>query len=551
MKALKVAAATPKVKVADVDWNVGEIVRLCREIAGECDPGLIVFPELAVTGYTCGDLFLQKALIDGAARGLESLCAQTAELAQTIVVGCPVAFEGKLLDAAMVIRGGRIIGTAAKTALSPEESRWFQAGSPSQTFSAGDLAFGVIVGDDLKQTSESDVALRLAASFEIAGRHERRKALLQALPGCNVFCCNGYGESTDDYVWAGSSLIYQNGVKLAENRRFQSGSSWICAELDPGKQPSAAETKPSLQEDANREIFDIQVTALMSRLEHIHCSKCVIGVSGGLDSTLALLVICEAFDRLGYDRKGIYGVTMPCFGTSDRTKSNAWVLMEKLGITAMEIGIGDAVTQHFKDIGQDPSNHDVTFENAQARERTQVLMDLGNKVGGIVVGTGDLSEIALGWCTYNGDHMSMYGVNSGVPKTFIRAIVRMLSKGHPCEAALLDILDTPVSPELLPGSQPTEDIIGPYELHDFFLWHICHGESPKDILPAASLVFADTYDKETVRKWLKIFLKRFFSQQFKRSCSPCGPKVMDISLSPRAWLMPTDASASLWLKELD
>ncbi|MBO4466433.1 MAG: NAD(+) synthase [Bacteroidales bacterium] len=548
MKALKVAAATPKVKVADVDWNVTEIVRLSKEIAANSDPGLIVFPELAVTGYTCGDLFLQKALISKAESGVRRLLSETAGLTQTLVVGCPVASEGKLLDAALVIRGGKIIGTAAKTSISPEESRWFQAGESSQAFNVGEFTFSVIVGDDLKTTSESVLTIRLAASFEIAGKHDRRKALLQALPGCNVFCCNGYGESTDDYVWAGSSLIYQNGVMLAENKRFQSTSSWISAEFNLERQPSA---EPSLPEDANREIFDIQVTALMSRLEHIHCSKCVIGVSGGLDSTLALLVICEAFDRLGYDRKGIYGVTMPCFGTSDRTKSNAWILMEKLGITAMEIGIGDAVTQHFKDIGQDPSNHDVTFENAQARERTQVLMDLSNKVGGIVVGTGDLSEIALGWCTYNGDHMSMYGVNSGVPKTLIRAIVRMLAKGHPCEAALLDILDTPVSPELLPGSQPTEGIIGPYELHDFFLLHVCHGESPKVILSAASLVFAGTYDKETVRKWFKIFLKRFFSQQFKRSCSPCGPKVMDISLSPRAWLMPTDASASLWLEELD
>ncbi len=549
MKAFKAAAATPKVKVAHVDWNIGEIGRLSKEIAGKCNPDLIVFPELAVTGYTCGDLFLQQALINKAESGVKRLCSETSGLTQTLVVGCPIVSEGKLLDAALVIRGGDIVGMAAKTALSPMEQRWFQPGSPSQPFDAGGLAFGIVIGDDLTSASESGITVRPAASFEVAGKHDRRKASLAALPGCNIYCCNGYGESTDDLVWAGSSLIYSNGVKLAENKRFQKESSWICAEIDPDKQVSA---EPSEPEDTNREIFDIQVTALMSRLEHIHCSKCVIGVSGGLDSTLALLVICESFDRLGLDRKGIYGVTMPCFGTSDRTRSNAWVLMERLGITAMEIGIGNAVSQHFKDIGQDPSMHDVTFENAQARERTQVLMDLGNKVGGIVIGTGDLSEIALGWCTYNGDHMSMYGVNAGVPKTLIRAIVRMLSKGHPCEAALLDILDTPVSPELLPGSQPTEGIIGPYELHDFFLWHVCKGESPKDILLAASKEFAGTYDKDTVKNWLKIFLKRFFSQQFKRACSPCGPKVLDISLSPRGdWMMPTDASPDLWLEELD
>ena len=570
---LWVTTATPKVKVADVDWNIGEIISMCHNIAAGDNPSIIVFPELAVTGYTCGDLFRQKVLVEAAEKGVEKLCAETAKLSQTVVVGCPVARDGELYDAALVIREGKIIGMVPKTDLTPEESRWFKGASSSRLFHTGKVSFRVQVGESPSSADGADIVICPAASFELAGKHLRRKARLCALSELNraayVYSCNGYGESTDDYVWAGSSLICAGGKVVAEKTRFQTVSSWITSAIDLGLLdqtsglstdgwfPDPARRDPYSPTDINllhgfcREVFDLQVTALMSRLEHIRCSKCVIGMSGGLDSTLALLVICEAFDRLGYDRKGIYGVTMPCFGTSGRTKSNAWVLMDRLGITAMEIGIGDAVTQHFKDIGQDISVHDVTFENAQARERTQVLMDLGNKIGGIVVGTGDLSEIALGWCTYNGDHMSMYGVNGGVPKTMIRAIVRLLASGHPCETALLDILDTPVSPELLPGSQPTEGIIGPYDLHDFFLWHVCRGEAPRDILSLASRAFSDTYDEDTIRKWLKIFLKRFFSQQFKRACSPCGPMVLDVSLSPRgSWNMPTDASVNLWINNL-
>ncbi len=540
---MRVAAVSPKVKVADVDWNVGEIVRLCKEIATRDNPSVIVFPELAVTGYTCGDLFLQKILIDGAWRAVERLCNETASLPQTLVVGCPVQQGGALYDAALVIRQGAVIGTVPKTKLSAQESRWFAEGSPAPVFDG----FKVVVGDISGSTAEEDgITIRIAASCELAGRQDKRKAALAAAPGAVVYCSNGYGESTDDLVWAGSSLIYENGRLLAENKRFQRESSWITAELGAG-----APAVPSEPMDRCTEIFNIQATALMSRLEHIRCDKCVIGVSGGLDSTLALLVICEAFDRLGYDRKNIYGLTMPCFGTSDRTHSNAWKLMEALGITAMEINIGAAVSQHFADIGQDPNKHDVTFENAQARERTQILMDLSNKVGGIVIGTGDLSEISLGWCTYNGDHMSMYGVNSGVPKTLMRSMVRQIAKGHPCEATLIDIVDTPVSPELVPG-QVTEDTIGPYELHDFFLEKVVAGEAPREVLADAVETFKGSYDSPTILKWLKTFYRRFFTQQFKRACSPCGPKVLDISLSPRGdWMMPTDASVELWLKELD
>ena len=557
MKALvRVAAATPVVRVADVDWNAGEIIRLSREIASECNPSVIVFPELAVTGYTCGDLFFQQALIHGAERAVERICSETANLSQTLVVGCPVASSASLYDAAVVIREGKIMGIATRTLLGAAESRWFSISDrDSEVFFAGRQCRmgGALSIEGLTVSvgcpaaaGPSDIVLCPAASYELAGRHTSRKALFASAPGAYVYSCNGYGESTDDFVWAGSSLIYENGRLLAENRRFRNKSGWIFADISADS-PAIAEEPSDYLED----IFNIQTTALMSRLEHINCHRCVIGVSGGLDSTLALLVICEAFDRLGYDRKDIYGVTMPCFGTSDRTHSNAWKLMESLGITAMEINIGKAVTQHFEDIGQDPSVHDVTFENAQARERTQILMDLSNKVGGIVVGTGDLSEIALGWCTYNGDHMSMYGVNSGVPKTLMRSMVRRIAKGHPCEATLLDIVDTPVSPELLPG-QVTEEAIGPYELHDFFLERVARGDAPRDIHAAAVKAFDGQYDSPTILKWLKIFYKRFFTQQFKRACSPCGPKVLDVSLSPRGdWMMPTDASADIWLKELD
>lgn len=542
---MRVAAVSPRVKVADVDWNVGEIVRLCKKIGAQDNPSIIVFPELAVTGYTCGDLFLQKILIDGAWRAVERLCAQTASLPQTLVVGCPVCLGGALYDAALVIRQGVVIRTVPKTKLSAQESRWFSEG-PSDSHAEFD-GFRVVVGDIPGSPVDGDgITIRIAASCELAGRQDKRKAAFAAAPGAVVYCSNGYGESTDDLVWAGSSLIYENGRLLAENRRFQRESSWITAELGAGAPAISSEPM-----DRCTEIFNIQATALMSRLEHIRCDKCVIGVSGGLDSTLALLVICEAFDRLGYERKNIYGLTMPCFGTSDRTHSNAWKLMEALGITAMEINIGAAVTQHFADIGQNPDKHDVTFENAQARERTQILMDLSNKVGGIVIGTGDLSEISLGWCTYNGDHMSMYGVNSGVPKTLMRSMVRQIAKGHPCEATLIDIVDTPVSPELVPG-QVTEDTIGPYELHDFFLEKVVAGEAPREVLADAVETFKGTYDSPTIVKWLKTFYRRFFTQQFKRACSPCGPKVLDISLSPRGdWMMPTDASVELWLKELD
>ena len=559
---LRIAAATPKIKVADVNANIDEIVRLCRAIASESNPSVIVFPELCVTGYTCGDLFNQKTLLSGVERGIERLCRETASLPQTIVAGYPAECEGEPVDAVLVIRGGKILD--------------FEG----HTFELDGITFAIELGDTLLEsgvssegTEGADIILCPVASYEIAGRHDKRKAALAAesarLSAAYVYCCSGYGESTDDFAWAGSSLIYANGVKLAENERFLHDSSWICADIDlealhaPGQgfhADSAGKTEidphPFVPADPARlkerclEIFNIQTVALMSRLEHIHCDKCVIGVSGGLDSTLALLVVCEAFDRLGFDRKGIYAVTMPCFGTSDRTHSNASSLMDALGLTSMEIGIGEAVLQHFRDIGQDPSKHDLTFENAQARERTQVLMDLANKVGGIVIGTGDLSEIALGWCTYNGDHMSMYGVNSGVPKTLVRAMVRQLASNYPCEKTLLDIADTPVSPELVPG-QVTEDLVGPYELHDFFLRRFFLNETPHEILDNAVKAFGSSYDKETILKWLRTFIRRFFSQQFKRSCSPCGPKIGSVGLSPQDWHMPTDASASLWLADLD
>lgn len=637
----RVAAVTPAVRIADPAGNASNIVRLSVETAGNCCPSVVVFPELSVTGYTCEDLFAQQVLIEGAERAVEEICAGTSGLEQIIIVGCPVMVGARLYNTAIVIRGGRILGIVPKTYIPGSEEfyekRHFESGArlgaslrsiryasqqcnigAMQLFRCGETTFGIELCQDLwvpippstyASLGGAQVIFNLSASNELTGKQEMRHHLVQAtssrlLTGY-VYCCCGNGESTDDLVWGGASMIYECGWKLAENELFMDGDSVIVADIDRAKiQESrgrsstykllgefgpdkhsldgseytivdcgeSADTPfdrklyrkinphPFVPEDGTalekrcREVFEIQCAGLRSRLHAIGCSKCVIGVSGGLDSTLALLVCMETFKRMGLDPKGIYAVTMPCFGTSDRTHDNAWDLMEALGVSYQEINIADAVTMHFKDIGQDPELHDAAYENSQARERTQVLMDLANKVGGIVVGTGDLSELALGWCTYNGDHMSMYGVNAGVPKTLVKEIVRW--KASLCDgktsSTLLDICDTPISPELVPGTQITEDIVGPYELHDFFLKHMREGESPRKILLYACNAFEGVYDKETILKWLRTFIRRFFSQQFKRSCMPNGPKVGSVSLSPRGdWRMSTESSPDLWLADLE
>ncbi len=552
---LKVTAVTPRVWLADPVKNSEEIIRRVREAAAS-GSDIVVLPEMCLTGATCGDLFRQELLLEAARRAALEVAKATAGLDITIVLGLPVGSDGGYSSGAAVLKGGKFL----------EE----------------DPRFLVVTGETIPGglPEGTQLVLHLAASPELVTRHAARKRSLAALTyrtgASYVYCAAGYGESTGDAVYAGPSLIYQKGRLLAENARFSRETGIICAELDPdapAEEPEAAPAAPALRanpfvpddtaELASRcdDILSIQSLGLMTRLEHVGCKTAVLGISGGLDSTLALLVTVKAFDSLGRDRKDIIAVTMPGFGTSDRTHGNASGLMAALGVTAREIPIGPAVSQHFSDIGHDPADHNVTFENAQARERTQILMDIANDTNGLVVGTGDLSEIALGWCTYNGDHMAMYSVNADVPKTLMQAMVRWAAENRFPEARgiLLDIVDTPISPELTPVDengrikQKTEDIVGPYELHDFFLYHLVrHARRPREIRALAVEAFAGRYDEATVDRWLRKFLWRFFSQQFKRSCSPEGPRVGSVCLSPRgAWAAPSDVSAALWVSDLD
>ena len=548
---LKVAAVTPRVWLADPMKNAVEISRLVREAAG-AGTDIAAFPAMCVTGATCGDLFKQPLLLDAARKAVLSVAEATSDLDVTVVLGLPVP-EG---SGYAILRGGKVL--------------------------ADDPRFKVLTCNEIPVDlpSGTSLVLHLAAVPELVTRHAVRKRTIAGLSyrtgAAYVYCAAGYGESTGDAVYAGPSLIYQKGRLLAENPRFRTESGIIYASIDPaekGEKPSAAPAAPAVNPHpfvpadpdvlAERcgEILSIQVNGLRTRIEHIGCKTAVLGISGGLDSTLALLVTVATFDSLGKDRKDIIAVTMPGFGTSTRTHTNASALMEALGVDAREIPIGAAVAQHFSDIGHDPDNHNVTFENAQARERTQILMDIANDTDGLVVGTGDLSEIALGWCTYNGDHMANYTVNADVPKTIMQAMVRWAAVHRFPEAreTLLDIVDTPISPELTPVDengnikQKTEDLIGPYELHDFFLYHLVrHARRPSEIRALAVEAFAGKYDEATVDRWLRKFLWRFFSQQFKRSCSPEGPRVGSVCLSPRgAWAAPSDVSAALWVSDLD
>ena len=664
---IRTAAAVPSVKVADVIYNAAEICRLAGE-AFEKEVSLVAFPELSLTGHSCGDLFGQSLLVKGAEDGVRKIVEFSRGKSLTIVVGAPVSYRCRLYSCAIVIRNGNVKGIVPKTYITAEEGRIFASGSdflstevrndgamlcngkdsvregyfgeiryagqrcnisPNLIFGLGHSTFAIELGHDIwapvppsayHVLQGAHFIVNLSADREILMREEYRKALLRehtAKTICGyVYASAGFGESTRDNVYAGAASIWENGLMLAENERYQTTSSMIIADIDIERienlrkkshlfcsispdgtnatsyyrlydrrslgDAAASDFEKNLYRHIEphpfvpagdldyrcKEIIDIQVAGLIKRLSHINCQTAVIGISGGLDSTLALLVAVLAFDKLGWSRDRIVTVTMPGFGTTARTKNNATDLMEALGTRLREISIAAACEQHFKDISHDPSVRDATYENSQARERTQILMDIANQTGGLVIGTGDLSELALGWCTYNGDHMSMYGVNGGVPKTLVRSLVKWAAEnrfegmggadGRSIKEILLDIVDTPISPELLPANendeiqQVTEDLVGPYELHDFFIYNFMRcGYSPDKIFFLASKAFIDTYDEETISKWLRTLVRRFFNQQFKRSCMPDGPKVGYVGLSPRGdWDMPSDAWSTLFSSDI-
>lgn len=662
---VKIASAIPELKVADCEFNEKQIENLIIKAEGK-GVEIISFPELCLTGYTCGDLFAQQLLIDAAENTLYKLLNFTRSLNIISIIGMPMQFNSMLLNVAVVIQCGKILGVIPKTYLPNykeySEKRWFVSAFdfPSTTahlcaqtvnlggniiFHTNQTSFSVELCEDLfapvppsskLALSGAEIIFNLSACSESVGRYEYIKSLIkQQSERCicaYAYTSAGYGESTQDLVYSGNAFIYENGQLLSESERFSFEEQLIITEIDVqnlrndrrvntifnecvrthtysfAKNPNVVSnvativssgtaatndapiiniqcTTTKLNEDFEltryilphpfipeesaidercNDILSIQIGGLAKRIKHTNARTVIIGISGGLDSTLALLVCVKTFDKLGLDRKNIIGITMPGFGTTDRTYNNAISLMKQLGISIMEISIKESCIQHFNDIGHDISNHDVTYENAQARERTQILMDIANQKGGFVVGTGDLSELALGWATYNADHMSHYGVNCSIPKTLIKHIVKFIANSISdvvTKNTLHDILDTPVSPELLPASedgdinQKTEDLVGPYELHDFFLYHfIRYNSSPQKIFYLAQNAFKNRleYDDITIKKWLTVFLKRFFTQQFKRSCLPDGPKVGYVGLSPRGdWRMPSDASYNAWIAECE
>ena len=633
---ISVAAGTPKIRVADCRYNAEQIFTLMRE-ADKQGVKVLVLPELCLTSYTCGDLFLQDTLLQGAEEGLQTILEATRNLDIVTALGLPVwdKWDNKLYNCAAVIQKGEILGLVPKSYLPNYgefyEQRWFASGSGvehgielcgqhvslcvNQTFACDtmpNLVIGVEICEDLWAPAPpsvelarkgATVILNLSASNELVGKADYRRSLVTGQSArlmCGyVYADAGEGESTTDVVFTGHNLIAENGTLLAE-RRFATGLTVSEIDVDRlihdrrrtntftfGKEPPeiwrcsftlpVEEThltryvspSPFVPEDAAgraercEEILRIASLGLKKRLEHTGAKTAVVGLSGGLDSTLALLITALAMGMLNRPASDIIAVTMPCFGTTARTRSNAELLAERMGATLKVVDISQAVRRHFADIGQSMENHDVTFENGQARERTQVLMDIANQTGGLVIGTGDLSELALGWCTYNGDHMSNYAVNASIPKTLVRHLVAYLArdnakKDQALHDVLEDILDTPVSPELLPAvqgeiSQRTEDLVGPYELHDFFLYYMLRwGFPPRKIYRLAVYALGKTYSRDVILKWLKTFYRRFFSQQFKRSCLPDGPKVGSAALSPRGdWRMPSDASAALWMAELE
>ena len=669
---IRTAAAVPQLRLADTVANTEEMCRMI-ELAYQEQISMLVFPELSVTGSTCGDLIMHNTIIKGAEDGVRKLLESTRGKSMTIIAGAPVIYRSRLYNCAVVIRNGNIKGIVPKIHVNGSESRWFSSGkdflsqdvrndgellingkdcvrsgfcgeilyagqkcniSPNMLFGIGRCTFGVEIGQDLLSPIPPSSFLAMqgaqiiahpSAEAETVMAEKCRNTTLNQTSARNICAyihsSAGCGESSQDQVHAGAASIWEIGTKLAENTRYASSTLTI-ADVDiekiessrrraetfisyipDGSQTSghyrlynkinlgdAAETDyakklyrqieahpfapESEMEYRCREIFEIQTAGLQRRLSHIGCKTAVIGISGGLDSTMALLVAAMTTDRLGWSRDRILAVTMPGFGTTSRTKNNAWELMEALGVTCREISIVPACEQHFKDLGHDKSVHDATYENSQARERTQLLMDIANQTGGIVIGTGDLSELALGWATYNGDHMSMYGVNAGIPKTLVKRLVEWAANNmfdicgktdRGVKDILLDIVDTPISPELIPAfengeiKQVTEDLVGPYELHDFFIYNfIQSGYSAEKIFFLAKKAFQNpdkdsstgTYSDETIEKWLNTFVRRFFNQQFKRSCMPDGPAVDRVSLSPRGgWSMPSDANSTSFFKK--
>ena len=629
---VKVAAATPRIKVADPVYNGGVICEKLEEAWGK-GAKVIVFPELCITGYTCGDLFLQGLLLEEASRQLLRIAEHTRGKDALVMVGLPMERDGRLYNVGAVLWNGEILGLVPKANIPSYaefyEGRHFTAGNTAPVpFSIGgktvpfgtnilfdcETVHGLTVGCEICEDlwvadapavnhalKGATIVANLSASNETVGKDEYRELLVKSVSArliCGyVYTSAGEGESTQDLVFGGHNLIAENGVILAQIKKFTCETIYSDIDVQKlllerrrmgtfGKEPEGAYVKvpfrlevaetvlersfgsmpfvPGDEETRRRrceEILSIQSYGLKKRYEHTGLTTAVLGISGGLDSTLALLVTVRTFDMLGLDRKGIVTVTMPGFGTTDRTYENACQLARTLGAALEEVDIRQAVEVHFRDIGQDADNHDVTYENAQARERTQVLMDIANHRNGLVIGTGDMSELALGWATYNGDHMSMYGVNAGVPKTLVRHLVQYYAdtcNDSALSAVLADVLDTPVSPELLPPvdgviSQRTEDLVGPYELHDFFLYYMLRcGYPPAKVYRVAKLAFQGQYEDGTILKWLKAFYRRFFAQQFKRSCLPDGPKVGSVALSPRGDLrMPSDAGARLWLDEVE
>lgn len=596
----KVAAAVPKVSVANCDYNAESIIALCNDLSKE-GAQLVVFPQLTTTGITCGDLFRSELLVEAAQEALLHVVEASRAWDMSIIVGSVISYDNKVYDCGVAISRGEIIAIAPRMsgsacfasgegvdAIIKFGGKWVRL-LCNQMLPVEDVQVAIVFGDDemspdLKYQVHGQVVAHLGARKASMGDYQRFvdeiKKRSSELNTTYIYASAGYGESTTDYVYDGCALIAQNGNLCAQNLRWQSESQSVVAEVgyespcfmtDAKKITSVNSDKVStnpfipnenVADEYCSDAVNIQVMALMRRMEVTWCKNLVIGISGGLDSTLALLVAVKTFDRMGLDRKGIIGVTMPGFGTTDRTYNNALVMMRSLGITMREISIVNAVKQHFADINHDINNHDITYENSQARERTQILMDIANQVGGMVLGTGDMSELALGWATYNGDHMSMYGINAGVPKTLVRRLVKWIAsteQDDACRKALLDVIDTPISPELVPADsdgnikQKTEDLVGPYELHDFFLYYMLqHGYRPKRIYSLATEAFAEAYDGAIIKHWLTTFCRRFFNQQFKRSCMPDGPCVCGISLSPRGgWAMPSDASSALWLKECE
>ena len=637
---IKVAAAVPFVRVADCQYNIEHIEAQVRQADAQ-GVEIMTFPELCITGYTCGDLFLKPFLIRQAQESLLELAHRTADTEVLFIVGMPILIESQLFNAAVALQGGRILGAIPKTYLPNyrefQEARWFSPAKDLQLatiqigeqqvpigynvlFRSGGVAIGIEICEDMWTPYTpgtrltlygAQIIFNLSASNELVGKNTYLRSLISGLSSQNlcgyVYASCGYGESSTDTVLTGKAFIAEVGKLLVEMPRFVYEERMIISDIDISRidydrmssnsfNASVADhTERGLlteipfrlrSEEASHDIdrtidqnpfypdngtrderaeetFDIQVSALVQRLRHIGAEHAVLGISGGLDSTLALLVTVGAFDFLGLDRKGIIGVTMPGLGTSSHTKGNALRLMELLGITQRTIDIKDACLRHFEAIGHDPAVQDVVYENAQARERTQILMDLANAYNAPVIGTGDLSELALGWCTYNGDHMSMYAVNAGLPKTGVQLVVAYLGRserfGHELREVLRSIVETPISPELKPVDasgaiqQKTEDVVGPYELHDFFLYNFLgFGYEPSKISYLACLAFKDKYDEESIYRWLRTFYYRFFTQQYKRTCMPDGPKVSRVSLSPRGdWRVPSDVAPTAWLRELD